>query len=103
MIFTNKWKKIFIHLTQFFSTYLYLLVIYVPLYTLFSNNHKNKFGGKLFYTYLSESGQLNFDFYVNQHRLCWFADDRWKEYNERLLDKLFTLIRDFKLAELNII
>ena len=53
---------------------------------------------------LSESGQLNFDFYVNQHRLCWFADDRWKEYNERLLDKLFTLnIRDFKLAELNII
>lgn len=53
---------------------------------------------------LSKEGQLNFDFYVNGHNLCWFADDRWKAYNERLLDKLFTLnIRDFKLAELNII
>lgn len=57
---------------------------------------------------LSESGQLNFDFYVNQHNLCWFADDNWKQYNTvlsaRQLDKLFTLnIRDFKLAELNII
>lgn len=53
---------------------------------------------------LSKGGQLNFDFYVNQHNLCWFADDKWKQYNTRQLDKLFTLnIRDFKLAELNII
>ena len=58
---------------------------------------------------LSKGGQLNFDFYVNGHNLCWFADDKWKQYNSRSLDpfyggKLFTLnIRDFKLAELNII
>lgn len=53
---------------------------------------------------LSKEGQLNFDFYVNPHNLCWFADDNWKQFNVRQLDKLFTLnIRDFKLAELNII
>ena len=59
---------------------------------------------------LSEKGQLNFDFYVNPHNLCWFADDNWKQHNLKILDKyplgqtFFTLnIRDFKLAELNII
>ena len=53
---------------------------------------------------LSKEGQLNFDFYVNPHNLCWFADDKWKLYNTRLANEIFTLnIRDFKLAELNII
>jgi hypothetical protein len=56
---------------------------------------------------LSKEGQLNFDFYVNPHNLCWFADDKWKQYNmafNKRADRLFTLnIRDFKLAELDII
>jgi len=53
---------------------------------------------------LAKTGQLNFDFYVNPHNLCWFADDNWKQYNTRLTNEIFTLnIRDFKLAELNII
>ena len=53
---------------------------------------------------LAKAGQLNFDFYVNGHNLCWFADDNWKLYNTRLTNEIFTLnIRDFKLAELNII
>ena len=53
---------------------------------------------------LAKTGQLNFDFYVNPHNLCWFADDNWKLYNTRLTNEIFTLnIRDFKLAELNII
>lgn len=52
---------------------------------------------------LWNGGQLNFDFYVNPHGLCWFADDRWKEYNSHLCHKLFTLnMRDFKLSELGI-
>lgn len=53
---------------------------------------------------LAKTGQLNFDFYVNPHNLCWFADDNWKQYNTRITNEIFTLnIRDFKLAELNII
>ena len=53
---------------------------------------------------LAKTGQLNFDFYVNPHNLCWFADDNWKLYNTRLTNEIFTLnIRDFKLAELDII
>ena len=59
---------------------------------------------------LSKEGQLNFEFYVNQHNLCWFIDDNWKKHNHKILDKyplgqrFFTLnLRDFKLAELEII
>lgn len=57
---------------------------------------------------LSDKGQLNFDFFVNQHGLCWFTDNNWKEYQEKynpeLLNKLFTLnLRDFKLTQLGII
>lgn len=59
---------------------------------------------------LSTEGQLNFDFYVNPHNLCWFIDDKWKQHNKKLIDKyplgqtFFTLnLRDFKLAELDII
>ncbi len=39
MIFTNKWRKIAIHLTQFFYTY----YMYIP-FVIFSHNYKNKFG-----------------------------------------------------------
>ena len=53
---------------------------------------------------LREKGVKNFDFFTNQHNLCWLADDQWKHYNTELEDRLFTLnIRDFKLAILDII
>lgn len=29
-------------------------------------------------------GKHEFDFYVNPHNLCWYADKEWKRYNPSL-------------------
>lgn len=46
-------------------------------------------------------GKYEFEFYVNVHNLCWYADERWKGYNPDL--PTFPVhIREIKLAELGI-
>lgn len=44
------------------------------------------------------SGKRIFDFYVNPHNLCWYADDSWQRVNPN--ENLFKVsLRDFKLND----
>jgi len=48
-----------------------------------------------------QRGKFEFEFYVNPHNLCWYADKNWKEYNPNLVT--FPVhIREIKLAEIGI-
>ncbi len=46
-------------------------------------------------------GKYEFDFYVNQHNLCWYADDMWKRYNSNL-PTFKVHIREIKLSEIGL-
>ncbi len=49
-------------------------------------------------------GVIEFDFFINIHNLCWYADEAWKSYNSNdklLIGNSFTVnLRDFRLGEI---
>ena len=47
---------------------------------------------------LPQNSELKF--FVNQHNLCWFADDKFIAHHKGMVDLFSTNVRDIKLSEI---